>query len=229
MELEAKPSRGTIKAAHVMVAAVDGAQGGAGNDKACGEECGGDPEGNHELLEEAGGCLGLFGIPCAVVAMFVCARLLVYLIRSIKDMFDQHTGSLPIYGEASAKSKLYKDRSLLLYQRLSRDQHFMKPAFETETTDYGGREISPTQSLVGQTGWRRCVMGVISQLEDGHFYLDDLTVSVEINLSDAISFSDDYKITTGFFTENTIAVAEGQILLEGIFKIFTCGFPPLED
>lgn len=34
-------------------------------------------------------------------------------------------------------------------------------------------------------------MGVISQLEDGHFYLEDLTASVEINLSDAISFSDD--------------------------------------
>lgn len=65
-------------------------------------------------------------------------------------------------------------------------------------------------------------MGVISQLEDGHFYLEDLTASVEINLSDA-------KVTTGFFTENTIVVVEGQMLLEGIFKIFTCGFPPLEE
>jgi hypothetical protein len=49
------------------------------------------------------------------------------------------------------------------------------------------RQISPIQSLVGQKG-RRWVMGVISQLEDGHFYLEDLTASVEINLSDAISF-----------------------------------------
>ena len=32
-------------------------------------------------------------------------------------------------------------------------------------------------------------MGVISQLEDGHFYLEDLTASVEINLSNAISFT----------------------------------------
>jgi hypothetical protein len=31
-------------------------------------------------------------------------------------------------------------------------------------------------------------MGVISQLEDGHFYLEDLTASVEIDLSKAISF-----------------------------------------
>lgn len=49
-------------------------------------------------------------------------------------------------------------------------------------------QISPIQSLVGRTG-RRWVMGVISQLEDGHFYLEDLSASVEINLSNAISFS----------------------------------------
>lgn len=30
-------------------------------------------------------------------------------------------------------------------------------------------------------------MGLISQLEDGHFYLEDLTAAVEINLSNAIS------------------------------------------
>lgn len=30
-------------------------------------------------------------------------------------------------------------------------------------------------------------MGIISQLEDGHFFLEDLTASVEINLADAIS------------------------------------------
>lgn len=35
---------------------------------------------------------------------------------------------------------------------------------------------------------RKWVMGVISQLEDGHFYLEDLSASVEIDLSNAISF-----------------------------------------
>lgn len=31
-------------------------------------------------------------------------------------------------------------------------------------------------------------MGLISQLEDGHFYLEDLNAAVEIDFSDAISF-----------------------------------------
>ncbi|KAG6607402.1 DNA polymerase epsilon subunit B, partial [Cucurbita argyrosperma subsp. sororia] len=144
-----------------------------------------------------------------------------YRYDPIKKIFYMHTGSLPIHGDASAKAALYRDRFLLLSQRLSRDQHFSKPAFDSGMSHFGSCEISPVQSLVGQTG-RKWVMGVISQMEDGHFFLEDLTASVEINLSSA-------KITTGLFTENTIVVAEGEMLVEGIFKVITCGFPPLED
>ncbi|KAM6562924.1 hypothetical protein CsatB_022922 [Cannabis sativa] len=144
---------------------------------------------------------------------------------SIKKLFYEHTGNLPIHGDASAKANLYRDRYQLLLQRLTRDQHFSKPAFDSEISNFGNCEISPIQSLVGQTG-RKWVMGLISQLEDGHFYLEDLTASVEINLSNAISFEN---ITTGFFSENTIVVAEGEMRVEGIFQVITCGFPPLED
>lgn len=121
----------------------------------------------------------------------------------------------PIHGNASAKAALYKDRFLFISQRLSRHQHFAKRAFDSDMSDFGSCEvliffystnspkfnsitlyiymsyacqISQIQSLVGQTG-RRWVMGLISQLEDGHFYLEDLTASVEINLSNAISFT----------------------------------------
>lgn len=139
----------------------------------------------------------------------------------IKKHFYHCSGKLPIHGEASAKGALYRDRFLLLFQRVSRDLHFIKPAFSTEISQFGGCELSPIQSLVGTNG-RRWVMGVISQLEDGHFYLEDLTAAVEIDLSKA-------KITAGFFTENTIIVAEGEMLLQGIFQVITCGFPPLED
>ncbi|GMI92899.1 CYCLOPS 2, DNA polymerase epsilon subunit B2 [Hibiscus trionum] len=105
----------------------------------------------------------------------------------IKKHFFQHTGSLPIHGEASAKASLYRDRFSLLFQRVSRDQHFIKPAFDTDVETSQSCQLSTIQSLVGQRG-RRWVMGVISQLEDGHFYLEDLTAAVEIDFSKAISF-----------------------------------------
>ncbi|KAJ4960388.1 hypothetical protein NE237_020298 [Protea cynaroides] len=139
----------------------------------------------------------------------------------IKKIFYEHTGKLPIHGNASAKAALYRDRYQLLLQRISRHQHFSKPAFDTDMMESGSCEISPVQSLIGHMG-RKWIMGVISQLEDGHFYLEDLTASVEVNLSNA-------KITSGFFVENTIIVAEGVMVPEGVFQVNTCGFPPLED
>ncbi|KAL0441154.1 UNVERIFIED_CONTAM: DNA polymerase epsilon subunit B [Sesamum radiatum] len=173
----------------------------------------------------------------------------------IKKLFHKYTGKLAIHGDASAKATLYRDRFLMLSQRLSRDPHFSKPVFDSDISDYGSCQISPIQSLVGQTG-KRWVMGLISQLEDGHFYLEDLTAAVEVDLSNAISFIIPIKsrilficlfrvnlilvsvmcgclsmsgITTGFFAENTIVLAEGEMLLDGIFQVKTCGFPPLED
>ncbi|CAN1266691.1 DNA polymerase epsilon subunit B [Linum perenne] len=144
-----------------------------------------------------------------------------YCYHAIKKQFHQHVGRLPIQGDASAKSALYRDRFLLLLQRVQRLQHFSKPAFDSDISDCGSCEIAPIQSLVGKMG-TKWVMGLISQLEDGHFFLEDLTASVEIDFSK-------YKITTGFISENTIVVAEGEMLVDGIFQVKSCGFPPLED
>ncbi|KAH7285268.1 hypothetical protein KP509_33G019600 [Ceratopteris richardii] len=80
--------------------------------------------------------------------------------------------------------------------------------------------MTPLQSLIGRGG-RRWVMGVISQLEDGRFFLEDLTAAVPVDLSQA-------KITTGLFVENTIIVAEGELQPNGTFQVMTCGFPPME-
>lgn len=139
----------------------------------------------------------------------------------VNKTFSEDTGKLPIHGDAPAKASLYRERFLLLSQQLSRNPLFTKPAFDMERSQFGSCEISPIQCLIGQTG-KRWIMGLISQLEDGHFYLEDLTAAVEINLSNA-------KVTTGFFSENTIVLAEGEMLLEGVFQVTTCGFPPLED
>ncbi|KAL0885615.1 hypothetical protein Bca101_009598 [Brassica carinata] len=88
-------------------------------------------------------------------------------------------------------------------------------AFDPETSQFENCEISPIQSLVFETG-RKWVMGVISQLEDGHFYLEDLSAS---------SVQDKQRV---FHTENTIILAEGE-MKDVIFQVITCKFPPFED
>lgn len=59
----------------------------------------------------------------------------------------RHTGRLPIHGDASAKATLYRDRFLLLFQRLSRDPHFSRPAFDTDVSEYGTCEVLSPISL----------------------------------------------------------------------------------
>lgn len=51
------------------------------------------------------------------------------------------TGALPIHGKAPAKAGLYRDRFELLAQKLARHPHFSKPAFETETSNFGCCEV----------------------------------------------------------------------------------------
>ncbi|GAB2282872.1 DNA-directed DNA polymerase epsilon, subunit B [Dionaea muscipula] len=162
--------------------------------------------------------LGTAGSTLSFLDAFIIPK---FRFDSVQKVYYEYTGRLPIHGEAPAKAAFYRDRFDLLFQRLSRHPHFSKPAFEIELSRFGSCEIVPIQNLSWQTG-RRWIMGVISQLEDGHFYLEDLSASVEVDLSNA-------KITTGLFTENTIVVAEGERLPDGIFKVTTCGFPPIED
>ncbi|KAL2243855.1 UNVERIFIED_CONTAM: DNA polymerase epsilon subunit B [Sesamum indicum] len=59
----------------------------------------------------------------------------------IKKLFHKYTGKLPIHGDASAKATLYRDRFLMLSQRLSRDPHFSKPVFDSDISDYGSCQI----------------------------------------------------------------------------------------
>ncbi|KAJ4869580.1 DNA polymerase epsilon subunit B2 [Raphanus sativus] len=143
-----------------------------------------------------------------------------YRYDSVTRQFIEHTTCLPVHGEAFSKTELYRERFMLLLQRVSRSEFFSRPVFDPDKSQFDNCEISPIQSLVFQMG-KRWVMGVISQLEDGHFYLEDLSASVEIDLTKA-------KITPGFFTENTIILAEGEMMHDGIFQVIACGFPPLE-
>ncbi|KAK8972819.1 hypothetical protein V6N11_057330 [Hibiscus sabdariffa] len=138
----------------------------------------------------------------------------------IKKHFFQHSGSLPIHGEASSKAALYRDRFLLLSQRVSRDQHFIKPAFHTDVETSQSCQLSTIQSLVGQRG-RRWVMGFISQLEDGHFYLEDPTAAVEIDFSKAISFyTIDHHICSYVNSISLILLLLHKELVQNNYRIF---------
>ncbi|KAI3724271.1 hypothetical protein L2E82_36043 [Cichorium intybus] len=150
------------------------------------------------LLCEAGSAAEDINVTTMSTSFSVIDAFLIPKFRydPIRKMFCEHTGRLPIHGDAPAKAWLYRDRFLLLSQRLSRIPQFSSPTFTSELSDFGSCEISKIQSLVGRTGFSLTLL---------------------------------YKITTGYFSENTIVLAQGEMLLDGTFQVQTFGFPPLED
>ena len=57
-------------------------------------------------------------------------------------------------------------------------------------------QLTELKALLGCVGQVRFVMGCISQLQDGRYFLEDMSDSLPIDLSDA-------QTTSGFFTGDT--------------------------
>ncbi|KAK3591288.1 hypothetical protein CHS0354_004337 [Potamilus streckersoni] len=82
--------------------------------------------------------------------------------------------------------------------------------------------LKPIEYLLGSTVKQGevIVLGMLTQLKEGKWYLEDLTGSVQINLTKA-------KFHTGLFTENCFVLAEGYYE-DDIFHVSAFGFPPPE-
>ncbi len=144
-----------------------------------------------------------------------------------KTAINDATRDATVDAEADSKIELYRERFKLLQQRISRHRMFTKPSFEcgstraNETRAYC--ELTPLTGLLGAAGETRYVMGCLSQLEDDRFFLEDLTGTIQIDLSNAATSS-------GLFTENCIVVAEGEVrVADGVFEARALGFPPAES
>lgn len=66
-----------------------------------------------------------------------------------------------------------------------------------------------------------CISCPCLQMRDGRFFLEDATDAVELDLTRA-------QTTSGFFTENTVVVAEGEMDASRKFHVRALGFPPTE-
>ena len=125
--------------------------------------------------------------------------------------------------EAGSKIELFRERFLLLQQRIARHRMFLRPAFECGKDARAFCELTPLTGLLGAAGETRYVMGCLSQLEDDRFFLEDLTGLIQIDLSNAAT-------SAGLFTENCVVVAEGEVRAsDGVFEARALGFPPAES
>ncbi|KAL7471464.1 hypothetical protein ACHAXS_011823 [Conticribra weissflogii] len=128
-----------------------------------------------------------------------------------------------ICGEALDKVEMFAQRYALIQQRILR-QDIFQPKLVTATTSrrhgrgYDGGEnitLTPVESLLGRSG-RRFLLGMIVQVEEGKYYLEDPTGQVPLNFSHASLLTD------GFVTENCIVLVEGETI-DGVLLVHNMG------
>eukprot|EP00873_Tetraselmis_striata_P041547 jgi/Tetstr1/461811/TSEL_006893.t1 len=158
--------------------------------------------------------------PLQVISAFDVPRFQYNVHRK---MYFPTRGDLSLHGEPGDKMQVHIGRMHLLQQRLRRNSLFSTPAFAGLVAGSKGAdcEITELKNLHSSGGQSRFVMGCISQLEDGRYFLEDLSGALPIDLTGAVS-------TSGYFTENIIVIADGKLRSDGVFKVNALGFPPPE-
>jgi len=129
-----------------------------------------------------------------------------------------------LHGLASEKTAVFRERYETLLQRVLRNSNF-RHATEGKTRMgvpvENSYEITTTQNLLGEEG-KKCIFGILCEIEEGKIHLEDTHGFVEVDISDVELDRD-----TGFFTYNSFVLAEGQ-MVEGTFKADVLAFPPYE-
>lgn len=122
---------------------------------------------------------------------------------------------------ASARSEFLIDRYTMLWQRTCRHELFSAsiPGIATDTKKFQLRKI---ETLLASTAVKEVVvLGMLAQLKENKFHIEDPTGAVPIDLT-AVQFHN------GFFCEGCFVLIEGSYA-DGVLKAAGMGFPPIEE
>ncbi|XP_012255117.2 DNA polymerase epsilon subunit 2 [Athalia rosae] len=140
-----------------------------------------------------------------------------YDLQNKKFIVDKPNYDL--FSDSVNKSKLFKERLELIWYRTLKNEHFAPLEFGLVNSNHV--ELRRIEYLLGSSKVQGVyVMGVLTQLTDGHFYLEDVTGVVKIDLSKA-------KYQAGLITEGCIVLATGDYD-QDVLDVKALSFPPSE-
>ncbi|UYV60322.1 POLE2 [Cordylochernes scorpioides] len=135
-----------------------------------------------------------------------------------------------LFGSAEAKAQLFQDRYRVIQQRTLRHKLFApQPLVSSERQQEGGFVLRPVEFLLGSSMRQGNVLslGMLTQMKEGKYYLEDPSGSVQLDLSKTVSLDPAASYRGGIFTDHAFVLAEG-FYEDHIFHVQTLGFPPLE-
>lgn len=129
--------------------------------------------------------------------------------------------TLKLYAGADEKAQLFRTRYTVLHQRMLRHELF-SPVTMGQEAQQNKFQLKTVEHLLSHVGLpdKVIVLGMLVQLREGKFHLEDLSGTVELDLSQCL-------FHTGLFVEFSIVLAEGMYS-DGVFHLSALGFPPAE-
>ncbi|XP_068272708.1 DNA polymerase epsilon subunit 2 isoform X1 [Nyctibius grandis] len=128
-----------------------------------------------------------------------------------------------LFGTARDKAELFRERYSILQQRTHRHELFTPSPVVAHPDDSRSKfQLKTIETLLGNTAkvGEVIVLGMITQLKEGKFFLEDPTGVVQLDLSKA-------QFHSGLYTESCFVLAEGWYEDE-VFHVNAFGFPPTE-
>uniref|UniRef100_A0AAQ6ANL1 DNA polymerase epsilon subunit n=1 Tax=Amphiprion ocellaris TaxID=80972 RepID=A0AAQ6ANL1_AMPOC len=124
-------------------------------------------------------------------------------------------------GVAKDKAELFRERYTILQQRTHRHELFTPPAIGAAVEEGQNKfQLKTIEALLGSTAklGEVIVLGMITQLKEGKFYLEDPSGTIQLDMS---------KFHNGLYTESCFVLAEGWYE-DSVFHVNGFGFPPTE-
>ncbi|KAI8978603.1 DNA polymerase alpha/epsilon subunit B-domain-containing protein [Pilobolus umbonatus] len=139
-------------------------------------------------------------------------------------VYDEYRGTFQksskkglLLADGRDKSSMFKERLLLVKQRLLRNEDFA-PAMAKEASYV---KLTPIKELIGHDGKFFVLLGMLTQIEQGKIHLEDAGGHIELDLSDVV-------YDHGLFTDGIIVIIEGTYTYDHNFKVKELGLPPPE-
>uniref|UniRef100_A0A670XTU3 DNA polymerase II subunit 2 n=1 Tax=Pseudonaja textilis TaxID=8673 RepID=A0A670XTU3_PSETE len=119
-----------------------------------------------------------------------------------------------LFGSARDKAELFRERYIILQQRTHRHELFTPSAIGTQTDESKSKfQLKTVETLLGNSAkmGEVIVLGMITQLKEGKFFLEDPTGVVLLDLSKELCLL----YSTGWYEDE-------------VFHVTAFGFPPIE-
>ena len=110
-----------------------------------------------------------------------------------------------IHGDVFSRANMYRERLILTLQRLLRSGTFVMSGLTRRTLPPDVHEISTISSLLGSSS-TKILFGMLTQPEEGSWYLEDLTSSIKLDLSRCQHHARSY-----YYTEGCQVIVEGSL------------------